>query len=284
MDWIWIILFLLMVVLAIYLIVLTIYFWYISIPLIAISYFIYKNVQQKREREKRDKEEKAQLKKYYEEQAEYHNQLINLSEDSLVIFESLPNHLQEADNFLDQSERNFNDRAFAPFWDAIERVTKSLGRFEESIEAINNNANQYIYTIENYDAQPPNFPLKRSYVKKLKIGAKTSERQQEIVREAQRDFQFAMIYEQRKTNQILVAGFTNLANALNEMTWKISNSIDQLSEGIFELSDSLDKTRNALHSKMTDIQKDISKEGSEREKREERILEILEEMENKYSV
>ena len=57
------------------------------------------------------------------------------------------------------------------------------------------------------------------------VATATAERMQAIVRKAQRNFQFATIYEQRKTNQILVAGFTTLAQALNQMTGQITASI-----------------------------------------------------------
>jgi hypothetical protein len=57
-----------------------------------------------------------------------------------------------------------------------------------------------------------------------------------IVRKTQSNFQFATIYEQRKTNQILVAGFTNLAQALEYMTQRISGSIGDLANSVDAVS------------------------------------------------
>lgn len=62
--------------------------------------------------------------------------------------------------------------------------------------------------------------------------AVTAERMKAIVRKAQRSFQFATIYEQRKTNQILIAGFTNLAEALDQMAYRITDSIDNLTNSV----------------------------------------------------
>lgn len=56
----------------------------------------------------------------------------------------------------------------------------------------------------------------------------SSDRLRSIVGKAQRNFQFATIYEQRRTNQLLVAGFENLAQALDGIGFHIQSSIEAL--------------------------------------------------------
>jgi DNA anti-recombination protein RmuC len=84
-----------------------------------------------------------------------------------------------------------------------------------------------------------------------------------------------MIYEQRKTNQILVAGFTNLADALNDMTWRITDSIDNLASSVDGMTSTLNESMQAIHSRMGDIHEELSKEASERAVREKKALEML---------
>jgi Mg2+ and Co2+ transporter CorA len=68
-----------------------------------------------------------------------------------------------------------------------------------------------------------------------------------IVRKAQRNFEFSLIYEQRKTNQILVAGFRNLAQALEEMTWRITSSVDDLTSSVDRMHTSLNESLVRIH-------------------------------------
>lgn len=55
-----------------------------------------------------------------------------------------------------------------------------------------------------------------------------------------------MIYEQRKTNQLLVAGVTNLAQALDGMGYRIASSIDGLGGQISAMSSVMQESLSAL--------------------------------------
>jgi hypothetical protein len=58
-----------------------------------------------------------------------------------------------------------------------------------------------------------------------------------IVRVAQKNFQFATIYEQRKTNQLLIGGFSTLAQAINDLGSRLESSLDELTSSVsLELS------------------------------------------------
>ena len=150
----------------------------------------------------RQKEEQERQQEF---QRGYHKKMIVLGEESISFFEGLPKYLESAEKYLDQAEVNFSYGAFAPFWDSIEKATKMLGRFEESIQRIKSNSSIYTTLIGKYEDIPPQFPLTRQSVTKLDVGTETAKRMNVIAWTAQRNFQFATIYEQRKTNQILVA-------------------------------------------------------------------------------
>ena len=208
--------------------------------------------------------------------------MIRLSDNSLALFEEIPNHLITAEECLKQAEREFLEGAFAPFWDAIEKTVNELGWVYKCVENIRHNLSQYTDVIKKYEDVPPQFPLARKSIEKISIGNSTAERMKEIVRNAQRNFQFATIYEQRKTNQILVAGFTNLAQALDQMTWQIANSIDNLVGSVDSMTSTLNESTNAIHSRLGDMieanidhNSEVMKLESDRVIREKKVLEML---------
>ena len=107
------------------------------------------------------------------------------------------------------------------------------------------------------------------------MGTSTAKRMDSIVRLAQRNFQFATIYEQRKTNQILIAGFTNLEDALREMTWTIKDSINDLAVSVSETGLLLNESVSKIQTQIGNLAADVTKETSEREKRERKALDML---------
>lgn len=220
-------------------------------------------------------EEAARLQRHREEQQRYRKQMIVLGEQSIGLFESLPKYLSSAEKWLEQAEVDFADGAFAPFWDSIENAAKMLGRFDEGVRHIKDNSSSYAELVRKYEGTPPQFPLRVSSVEKLGVGIATAKHMQAIVRKAQRNFQFAMIYEQRKTNQILVAGFKNLAQALEQMTRQITASIDDLAGSVDVLTSTLNESMQAIHSRLGDIAEMTSQYHDEQAAREEKVLEML---------
>ena len=229
----------------------------------------------KAEEKKRWEAELIALGAQEEERKERKAELIALGVHSMDLFESLPNNLGSAEAYLGQAEINFTDRAFVPFWDSIENAATCLAYFDGRIRTINSNLSAYTKLIKQYEDTPPAFPLAPQSVAKLGVGTATAERMKAIVRKAQRDFQFATIYEQRKTNRILVQGFTNLAQALDQMTTQITASIGDLASSVDVMTSTVNESLSAIHSRMSDIHEDLSEEASERAEREKKALEML---------
>lgn len=237
-----------------------------------IGFYIINKIESSQEAKAKAKaQEEARLQRHREEQAAqkyYRKEIIGLGERSIVLFESMPEHLTNAEGWLDQAEVDFADGAFAPFWDSVENAANWLASFDERIRQIENNLSRYIELISKYYDVPPSFPLAHQSVERLGVGAATAKRMHAIVRTAQRNYQFASIYEQRKTNKILVAGFTNLAAALNDMAWHITDSIN-------DLSSSVQGSMQAIQSRMGDIRDDLSREASESAARQKKVLDML---------
>ncbi len=159
---------------------------------------------------------------------------------------------------LGEAEKEFKEGAFAPFWDAVEKVVISLGNFDQAVKFVVENSQQHLECVESLDNDRPVFSVA---LDNLPDPRSTSQRLHSIVRRAQKDFQFATIYEQRKTNEILVAGFGDLANALTNMDDRISSSLNDLASTI-SLS-------------LAEINETLESESEARRIHEEQELEIL---------
>ncbi len=233
-------------------------------------------------------QDEAERRQYITEQKEIGEQILSANEESISAFEKLPLHLRSAEELLDQAEEDFGEGAFAPFWDSVEKAAFALGGFEEGVRSIERNSKKYADLIKQYRGKAPVFRISPDSAPKLRLASETSTRMNGIVRKAQRNFEFALIYEQRKTNQILIAGFRNLAQALEEMTWRITSSID-------DLRSSVDRMHKGLNDSLTNIRDqteriaaateghraDSARQAVGREEREQKALEMLDNIQRK---
>jgi hypothetical protein len=226
-------------------------------------------------KEARRKYEAARLEWHKEQQKQYCKELLNLGELSLGQFESLPELLESAAKFLDRAERDFAEGAFSPFWDSIEHAAECLGHFDKCVRKIEANASRYTEIVKDYEGTPPPYPIARESVEKLRAGTIMAERMQAIVRKAQCNFQFAQIYEQRMTNKILIAGFKNLREALEGMTWQVTASIDNLSSSVGVMTSTLNESLRAIHSRLGDTAEMSRQQHEERAARERKVVEML---------
>lgn len=155
----------------------------------------------------------------------------------------LPKKIRAAEIALDEAVFEFADGAFAPFWDAVERVAINIAHFDRGLQQISHLSVSYNNEQSKIDSPPP-FNIDFKLIPSPTI---TVDRMRSIVRLAQKDFHFATIYEQRKTNKLLVEGFTSLGQALSDMSYRISDSIEALSCSISDLAkSSRDDSRQLL--------------------------------------
>jgi uncharacterized protein YoxC len=183
--------------------------------------------------------ENARRAREAEQQREYERRLHSACNESLVAFENIPKNLMSAEQLLDTAENEFQDSAFSPFWDSIERAMQRLGAVDGGIKLITDHSNKYKTIAKSYKGKPPAFPIDPDSAQRLETVSATAGRMQKVVRQAQRNFQFATIYEQRKTSEILIAGFTNLGEAIHGLGTRLEESIDMLGDQIHDLSSSM---------------------------------------------
>jgi len=134
-----------------------------------------------------------------------------------------------ADSALNRAEIDFADRAFAPFWDAVEEAANALAYIDEAVQEISEACSRYWDDARQLDAPLPPFVVSTAILPDI---TGIVERMRGAVHVAQRDFQFATIYEQRKTNELLVTGFGTLAWAIAEMGNRLEKSFAGLGKAL----------------------------------------------------
>ena len=209
--------------------------------------------------------------------------LLAINDESLSLLESMPGCVESAENHLDQAEIDFAEGAFAPFWNSVERAVVSLAGFDESVQKLESNSCEYIDLLARCKGPVPSFAVSAVSPTRMRLATATSHRLHGVVRRAQRDFQFSVIYEHRKTNQILVAGFRNLGQAVEEMASRITASIDSLSTSVDKMTSTLDESLRRLTEESerltTGAAGKVDHAFAGKSGREQRVLEVLDRIE-----
>jgi hypothetical protein len=221
------------------------------------------------------------------QQKRVRERLLAINEESLSILESMPGCVESAEHHLDQAEIDFVEGAFAPFWNSVERALVSLAGFDGSVQRLGSNSGEYIDLVARCKGPVPSFAVSAVSPARMRLATATSHRLHGIVRRAQRDFQFSVIYEHRKTNQILVAGFRSLAQAVEEMASRISESIDSLTTSVDKMTSTLDESIRRLTEEAeklaTGAAGKVEHAFTGKSGREQRVLEVLDRIErNRY--
>lgn len=244
------------------------HFWQYILPLLvaigAIKLIFYIQKETRIAKEAREAEERADLaeiERWHEreqreidarkrEKEQLKTQLIQICEDSLRWFEEAPKLIISAESLLNQAETDFKEGAYAPFWDSVEKAAMKLGEYNRRIVLISSNANLHGEVARKVPDVSLSFPISSSSVKALTAADYTTNRMAQIVRTAQRNFEFSTIYEQRRTNQILIAGFNSLSQALDGLGQQLTESINGLNDNIQDLSTSLSNAMDSIGAKI----------------------------------
>ncbi|HVU36981.1 MAG TPA: hypothetical protein VHC95_01465 [Opitutales bacterium] len=142
-------------------------------------------------------------------------------------------HVADAEKHLDAAEKEFAEGAFAPFWDRVECAANELAAYKNEVEHLQRNV-----SVHNQEAGellrlggPSVMPL-LVHESQLPDARPSAARFMGIVRKAQTNFQFAMIFEQRKTNQLLHTGFGTLGAAIHTLGESINESLNKLARSL----------------------------------------------------
>ena len=165
-------------------------------------------------------------------------------------FSALSALVPSADIHLDRAEEEFADGAFAPFWDEVEHATNKLAAYHEGIRRVSQHSVDYERHASKLSIRVPKFSLPQG---ELPDARPVAHRLSRVVRAAQKNFQFATIYEQRKTNQLLYAGFGTLGAAISSLGNALASSLQELSDSVHSSLDDLLKSTRHQSERMASI-------------------------------
>lgn len=240
--------------------------------------FIDKETQRlKKEEELRRKEEELRRKQrqHIESQQAIHNRLVDLIDQAKSILCRLPKEILAAERSLKEAENEFAEGAFAPFWDAIQNAATSLARFDSMLQQVTHHSERYktdLKLIDEAVLKPPQFDLQFGILPDV---SQTANRLRALVRLGQKDFHFATIYEQRKTNNILVEGFSNLGQAINDMGYLLNNSLTTLSSSVSDLAEKYEYNSKDLLAGIRSLKEQIRSDEEARREHERIEREML---------
>lgn len=165
---------------------------------------------------------------------------------ALEHFEGAFSWLGQAHAWYLQAQEHFKKSAYSPFWEAIESAYQALAFCQSEMESVAERADEYATALAKIDVEALQLgevaiqisPLPAKISKELaslepsKLASLTEERLRDQVYEAQRDYSFASIYEQRKTTGAVVAGFGSLRAAIDGMSHSISQTMEHVNRSV----------------------------------------------------
>ncbi len=137
--------------------------------------------------------------------------------------------LRKADSAVNQAYSLFKERAYTPFWDSVEDAVELLRQFDRRVSHINQSAKEYYGSLAGREHTFPTFPVDSRDIPSPDALVK---RLGDSIAVAQRDFQFAQIFEQRRTTSAIVTGFRNTQEAITSLRNDIVSSLSDLQSSL----------------------------------------------------
>jgi hypothetical protein len=173
----------------------------------------------------------AAVRAIEERRANLEQRIHGLQKDWALLAGNLSKLVGKADRGLDLAENEFNEGVFAPFWDAIQAVANDLATFNRDVQQLIDYREKHKQALTELGGSEPDFELTLDL---LPDATHTLQRMRAVVRKAQKEPNFAKIYEMRQHNKLLVEGFSSLGNALENLASTIEGSIRSLESTVFE--------------------------------------------------
>jgi len=136
-------------------------------------------------------------------------------------------------NSVNYVRSQYRNRAFAAYWDGIRDLVDNLNSYKQLLDSVRGEVRSYdSLRSSTYNNFPPQ-PLEASglpdaeYLIKIFL---------ETVQLGQTDFEFATIWEQRRTQEILIAGFNTLENGVKGVGPLVKRSHNEILDEIRKIS------------------------------------------------
>lgn len=151
-------------------------------------------------------------------------------------YEAASQHAQEASRALNAAQKHRNAGAFTPFWEEIERGIIALNGYRLSLKRAGELSTDYDRSVRllapDMAVSVAQLPQELNAPAAHVAGSRLAQTFEGLVYDAQSDYHFAAIFEQRRTTAAVVDGFNSLTDAVSRMERSISDSVGTLTEAV----------------------------------------------------
>jgi len=252
---------LILAAIAIGTIALAIIFWPITICVVIVGIIIYNIIKYY--------DDKNQIIKKLEGNLENYKKIVSEINDaclkSKIAFDEIPRNLLTVGELLVRAEQEYFNKEYINYWDSIETVALKFKKCDKFIHEVINLSQTYLENTKrimdseitildcdkkyntNYYKQliiiEKNllvFPINIESIKNAVASARERNKYKEILYKGQTNYEFASIFEQRKTNKLLLKGFKNLHQAIINLGDNIESSLLDLERQICILNQNVE--------------------------------------------
>ncbi len=151
-------------------------------------------------------------------------QLTQRISDGNQLVANMPTIIADAETYLDNAEEEFAAGVFAPFWEEIEKAAIILDIYHRNLRTLIQIASE----CNNHAALlPASVKPLTLFQMKLYDARPTASRLTNVVRKAQGNIHFALIYQQMKMNTPLYLG-KQISSSLGELSDRLHVSLDEM--------------------------------------------------------
>lgn len=158
--------------------------------------------------------------------------------------------LERGAESLHGARQAFDASAFVPFWESVEMGAECLSEHRRALDNLDKLNGEFRELARNKKARVvPDLDEGLFELPRLGVGESLSESFRDLVRTAHSNFQFATIYEQRRTTRTIAEGFGSLNNAVERLAGVIRSSCSSLETSLrsaIDASSSVSRERSGL--------------------------------------
>ena len=198
-----------------------------------------------------------------------------LLDSSATLGQSIPGHIRRANGAVLTAEREFEEGFLDPFWDAVEIAITELARVDSATRTIASN-------LASYRAEPLLSGSQQDYAKAIVAGisnlpasAASYSRLKTVVRKSKKSAEFTTIFHLRKTNKILVSGFSTLGQALSDFHISLVSAVDSVGFAIRDMQSAQITLGVAICEELDSILEISAESHASRSSTEAKIIDTL---------
>jgi hypothetical protein len=126
---------------------------------------------------------------------------------------------------LAHADQEFQARAYAPFWDVIENIAIDISMCRTRINLLEGKISDYTRQL---NGEIHTFPPQPLDMNAIPPSQPLTDELGRLVRCGQTNFEFATIWEHRRTRQVIAEGFQTLGEAIDGLAEAVRQSFDRL--------------------------------------------------------